>query len=592
MRRVDFQNALALRQVLLAHGLHHAFHLCAHGVFAGHEAAGAIFEAARHADFLDVFVQDLLQVFAESLEDSLVGFFGLLFVFGLFEIHVAASDVVELLVAEFGEARHHELVDAVAHEQDFVALGLEGFEHRVRLHGVLVADEVVDFLLAFRHALHVFVEAHESVAFGLGAFETEQLLEFVKMFPVHVEAFLQDHAEFAPPGVVLGSILVGHVLQGVEHLLDDVLTDVRDDLVVLQDFTGHVQRQVFAIHHAAHKAEPRRQQVLAVVHDKDFLHVELEAVQSVIVPDVERGLRRNVDEAPKFLGTFGVAVAPGGRFVGFVADDVVEILVLFFGDFLFALAPQSLLFVQAFFGLFFHFALVVLGRFRVEVDAVAHESAVLLDNILDLPFAREVFGVFVILQVQSNLGADLVERCFRNLEVAGAFGGPQVTLLLAGLQGQHFDLLRDHEHGVETHTELADQIDATLVAFLQVLDEVLGAATGDGAEAVDQVFLVHADTVVFDNDALAFLVHRNVDAELRALRKQVGVREREETALVECVRRVRNELAEEDFLVAIKGVDHQVQHVANFCLEFHLLCCHFTSLCSNLNQKRIFYVSK
>ena len=398
------------------------------------------------------------------------------------------------------------------------------------------------------------------------------------MFPVHVEAFLQHHAEFAPPGVILRGILVGHILQGVENLLDDVLTDVGDNLVVLQDFTGHVQRQVFAIDHAAHKAQPRRQQVLAVVHDKDFLHVELEAVQCVVVPDVERGLRRNVHEAPEFLGTFSVAVAPCGRFVGFVADDVVEILVLFFGDFLFALAPQGLLFVQAFFGLFFDFALVVLGRFRVEVDAVANKAAVLLDDVLDFPFAGEVFGIFVVLQVQSNLGADLVERGFRNFEVAGAFGGPQVTLFFAGLEREDFDLLCDHEHGVETHTELADEIDAALVAFLEVLDEVLGAATGDGTEAVDQVFLVHADTVVFDNDALAFLVHRDIDAELSAHREQVGVREREETALVECVRRVRNELAQEDFLVAVKGIDHQVQHVANFGLELHLFCCHFNLL--------------
>jgi hypothetical protein len=66
-------------------------------------------------------------------------------------------------------------------------------------------------------------------------------------------------------------------------------------------------------------------------------------------------------------------------------------------------------------------------------------------------------------------------------------------------------------------------------------------------------FLVHADTVVFDNDSLAFLVHRNIDAELRALRQEFCVRKREETALVECVRRVRNELAQEDFLVVCKG---------------------------------------
>jgi len=72
----------------LAHSLHHAFHLGAHRIFTCDEAARAVLEAARHADFLDVFVQDLLQVFAEPLEDTLV------FFFGLFEVHITAGTAV------------------------------------------------------------------------------------------------------------------------------------------------------------------------------------------------------------------------------------------------------------------------------------------------------------------------------------------------------------------------------------------------------------------------------------------------------------------------------------------------------------------
>ena len=66
------------------------------------------------------------------------------------------------------------------------------------------------------------------------------------------------------------------------------------------------------------------------------------------MPDVEGRFGRDVDEAPEFLRSFGVTVAPGGGFRAFVGDDIEEFFVLIFCDFFFRTTPESGFFVEAF----------------------------------------------------------------------------------------------------------------------------------------------------------------------------------------------------------------------------------------------------
>ena len=90
---------------------------------------------------------------------------------------------------------------------------------------------------------------------------------------------------------------------------------------------------------------------------------------------------------------------------------------------------------------------------------------------------------------------------------------------------------------------------------------------GDGAQVAVQVLLRHADAVVGHGDGAGVLVEGDVDAELVLRQLDAGVGEAFEVQLVDGVRRVGDELAQEDLAVGVDGVDHQVEQLLALCLE-------------------------
>ena len=270
-----------------------------------------------------------------------------------------------------------------------------------------------------------------------------------------------------------------------------------------------------------------------------------------------------------------MGMLPGERFAAVVRDGRVEVLVLFFRDFLRALAPERRLVVQAGRFLGFRFALVVLRRLVVQVDAVGDELRILADDAFDAPFGREVVEILAVLQVERDFRSHAFFRHVGDFVGAAAVRAPQVSGFLAGLARENLDLACDHEDGIEPDAELSNQIDVRLVGILQVLHEMLRSRTGDRAEAAFEVFLVHADAVILDGQRPALGIDGQVDSQLGAFGEERRVREGKEAALVERVRGVRNQLAEKDFLVAVEGMDHQVEKILHFGLEFFFFCCHF-----------------
>ena len=73
-------------------------------------------------------------------------------------------------------------------------------------------------------------------------------------------------------------LLLSNLCEHLEALLDQVLLDDAQDLVLLQGLAGDVQRQILRIHHALHEVQPLGHELLAVVHDEDSSHVELDVV--------------------------------------------------------------------------------------------------------------------------------------------------------------------------------------------------------------------------------------------------------------------------------------------------------------------------
>ena len=139
--------------------------------------------------------------------------------------------------------------------------------------------------------------------------------------------------------------------------------------------------------------------------------------------------------------------------------------------------------------------------------------------------------------------------------------------------GNHGHRLGDHEGGVEAHAELADDIHIRIGG--QILLKLQGAALGDGAQVLFHLLLGHADAVVRNGQQPVFLVGLEGDGEVRPVQTHALVRQRLIGQLVDGVRSVGDNLPEENLLICIDRVNHQIQQPLGFSLElflFHGTC--------------------
>lgn len=232
-----------------------------------------------------------------------------------------------------------------------------------------------------------------------------------------------------------------------------------------------------------------------------------------------------------------------------MSEVLVELLVLFVGDLGLRALPEGAALVDG-------LALVArheLDRIRDVIGVPAHELA-------KAPVLEEL-GVLV-LEVQAQLGAAPLPLGGLDLERVLAGRRPLPRLVGARGAGDDLDAVRDEVGGVEADAELPDDRDVLAGRplgrrLLELLHELGGARAGDGAQVLHELALRHPDAGVLDDEDLGFLVGAEAYDELRLVREEAWLREPAEAELIEGVRRVGHELAEEDLLVRIEGVDDE-----------------------------------
>ena len=100
---------------------------------------------------------------------------------------------------------------------------------------------------------------------------------------------------------------------------------------------------------------------------------------------------------------------------------------------------------------------------------------------------------------------------------------PDPDFFRAGAAADHLDAVGDHEGGIETDAELADQRGA-LLAFREALDECARARAGDGAEIVDQLLPIHADAGIGDGERPRLGIGPDTDEQRSAFFQQFRAR--------------------------------------------------------------------
>ena len=150
-----------------------------------------------------------------------------------------------------------------------------------------------------------------------------------------------------------------------------------------------------------------------------------------------------------------------------------------------------------------------------------------------------------------------------------AVGFPGERLGLAVCAGGYGNFLGNHERRIEAHAELADDVHIFALLFGVFSLELKAAGMGDGTQVGFELVARHADAGIGNGDGACVLVEGNIDGKVVLRNGDRGISKALEVELVHRVGCVGNKLAQEDFLVRVDGVDHQIEEL--FALSLELL---------------------
>ena len=532
---------------------------------------------------------NLLDPVAQGLLDEVQHFLGillgllrlLLFLVGL-QAGILGGQVAEFLLLELHQSLGNKLVHILGEEQDIIAL----LPDQLRLGqlgqtAAALTGGKVEILLLLRHGVGVFLQRHQLVL--LAGPEQQQLLQQVLVHAVILaDAVFQLAAKGGEEFLVLLPVVGQHFDQLGLDLLFQVGGNDLQLAVMLQHLAGDVQAQILGVHNALDKAEMLGQQVGAVFHNQHAGGIQLQALL-VLLGVVVVG-RAAGDEQHGLVGHGALhAEVDGGQGILKIEELIlVELVVFLVGDVLLAPLPQGHHGVE---GLGLHHGLIfglggllpLLGfglllqllGFHIHFDGIADIIGILLHQIAQL-VALEILGVVLVvgvgLELQNHIRSGSLPLAGHHGIAVGAGGLPHPGLVAAVLSRHHRDVLRHHKGGIEAHAELAD--DVHIGVLLQLLLEGQGAALGDGTQVLLHFVPGHADAVVGDGQQAVLLVRFQGNGKVAAVQTHVLVGQRLIGQLVNGVGGVGDDLPQEDLLVGVDGVDHQIKQPFALRLKF------------------------
>ena len=203
-----------------------------------------------------------------------------------------------------------------------------------------------------------------------------------------------------------------------------------------------------------------------------------------------------------------------------------------------------------------------------HLNRVAHIVAVLLNQALEAPLGQEAIvslglavGVelLVLAQRQDNVGAVLGALAVLDGVALKAVGLPHMGDVLAIGAADDFHVAGDHKGRVEAHAKLADDIDigALLLGVLGL--KLLRAGVGDGTQVALELLGGHADTVIRDRDGAGILIEGDANGQVALVELDARILQALKVELVDGIARVGDKLAQEDFLIGVDRVDHEVE---------------------------------
>ena len=203
-----------------------------------------------------------------------------------------------------------------------------------------------------------------------------------------------------------------------------------------------------------------------------------------------------------------------------------------------------------------------------HLDRVAHIVAVLLNQALEAPLGQEAIvglglavgiELLVLAQRQDNIGTVLGALAVLDGITLKTIRLPHVGGILAISAADDLHVAGDHKGGVETHAKLTDDVDIGTLLLGVLSLKLLGAGMGDGAQIALELLGGHADTVIRNGDGTGIFIKGNTDGQVALVELDTRILQALKVELVDGIARVGDKLAQEDFLIGVDGVDHEVE---------------------------------
>jgi hypothetical protein len=588
-------------------GSHDSLHVSGPAKLAGSDGSRSVDKLVGHNNLLDLVAKNLLEGGGKGLELLVLSLSLLLLLLGLLKLEVL-GDINQLSVIKLLELGHGVLVNGVNHVQNLKVLGLEGVEEGRLLNGLdgLTGDEV-NVLLVLGHSGDVVLEGGKLVG-RLGGVVSQELGKSLSVLGVLVDTELEVLGEGSVELVELLSVL-SNLVEGLNQLLDNVLSDDLQNLVLLQNLSGQVKRQVLGVNNTLDEAHPLGDQLLSVISDEDTLDVKLDVRLLLLgLKEIEGSSLGNEENGSELELTLDGEVLDSKVVLPVVRDRLVEGSVLLGLDLSGVSGPQRLNLVKLLvlgdhlldllgllvlgvlvldllnlgvliFGVGIELLLNLVGRGGIDLnllgdnklDGVRDELGVSLDNILDSLLLKVLELVLLHEESQNGTSADsLVDGVESDGELTTGGRLPDVLLVVVVL-GDDLDSVSNQEKRVETNTKLTNH--GHVGASGESLHEGLGAGLGNCTQVVDEISLSHTDTGISNLKGLEALVGGESDEELGLGLQLLGVGQGLVSDLVQSIGSVGNELSQENLLVGVDGVDderHQLRDLSCELIGFGL----------------------
>merc|ERR1712100_160048 len=358
-------------------------------------------------------------------------------------------------------------------------------------------------------------------------------------------------------------LLLRHLADHLEGLGDKLLLDDTENLGGLEHLAGDIQWKVLGIDDTLNEGQPPWHEVFELISDEDTTDIELDVGRlGLALEEVIWGLLWDEEDRLELDLTFSGEVHLGERLLGILGNGGVETVVLVLLDVTRGAGPDGglgvdlgpldnllvhllglrlgglvtvldlelillllVLLLLSFLGLLLwlllDWDLLLDGLGLLEVNWEGNELRVLLHELLDLVALGELLAV--VLEVESDGGTaaeGITLRVLLNGERRVGGGLPDVLLVVVVL-GADGDLVGDEVDGVETDTELTDEVD--VATLLELLEEGGGTGLGNGSQIVDEVLLGHTDTPVGESKGILGLVWRDPHFELGGVALTEGI---------------------------------------------------------------------